>query len=129
MLRIEAIGNIGKDATTNEVNGKNVINFSVAVTEKYKDQEKTTWLDCALWRDSTAVAQYLKKGTKVFIDGSPEIRSYAKADGTTGTSFTVRVNNLELLGGGKAADEAPAPKAAAKLTPQMDNNYVNDLPF
>ena len=50
MIKLMVIGNLGKDCTVNTVNGKNVINFSVANTEKFKDstgaqREKTTWVE------------------------------------------------------------------------------------
>ena len=49
MIKMQVIGNLGKDCVVNTVNGKNVINFTVAHTEKYRDsagnnQEKTTWV-------------------------------------------------------------------------------------
>ena len=80
MIKLQVIGNLGKDCVVNTVNGKNVINFTVAHTEKYKDsqgnqQEKTTWVDCAYWTDRTAIAQYLTKGKQVFVEGQPEARS------------------------------------------------------
>ena len=51
MIKMQVIGHLGKDCIVNTVNGKNVINFTVAHTEKYRDsqgnnQEKTTWVDC-----------------------------------------------------------------------------------
>jgi len=63
---MQVIGNLGKDCVTNLVNGKNVINFNVAHTEKFRDakgeqKEKTVWVDCAYWTDRTAIAPYLKK--------------------------------------------------------------------
>lgn len=68
MVRMQAIGNLGKDAVTNTVNGKTVINFTVAHTEKGRDRDaqgnpkdKTIWVDCAYWTERTAVAQYLKR--------------------------------------------------------------------
>ncbi len=70
MIKLQIIGNLGKDATTNTVNGKNVINFSVAHTEKFtsngEKKEKTTWVECAYWTDKTAISPYLKKGTSDF---------------------------------------------------------------
>ena len=103
MLKMEIIGHLGKDAVVNNVNGKSVINFSVAHTEKYKDQQgnqqsKTTWVECSKWGDNTAVAPYLKKGGQVFCEGTPEVKTFQKQDGTTGTSLTLRVMNLQLLG-------------------------------
>ena len=68
MIKLQVIGNLGKDAITNSVNGKSVINFNVAHTEKYRDasgqqKDRTIWVECAYWTDRTAVAPYLKKGT------------------------------------------------------------------
>ena len=50
MIKLQAIGHLGKDAIVNNVNGKNVINFTVAHTEKFKDaqgvqKDKTVWVD------------------------------------------------------------------------------------
>ena len=103
MIKLQVIGNLGKDCITNTVNGKSVMNFSVAHTEKFKDsqgvqKDKTTWVDCAYWSDRTAVAPYLKKGTQVYVEGTPEVRTYPKNDGTTGVSLTLRVLSVQLLG-------------------------------
>jgi single-strand DNA-binding protein len=105
MIKLQVIGNLGKDCITNTVNGKSVMNFTVAHTEKFRDaqgnqKDKTTWVDCAYWSDRTAVAPYLKKGTQVYVEGTPEVRTYPKNDGTTGSSLTLRVQTVQLLGGG-----------------------------
>jgi single-strand DNA-binding protein len=104
MIKLQVIGNLGKDCMVNTVNGKNVINFSVAHTEKYKDntgvqKEKTTWVECAYWTDRTGIAPYLKKGQQVFTEGTPEIRTFTRNDGTTGASLSLRVQLVQLLGG------------------------------
>lgn len=104
MIKMQVIGHLGKDCTVNQVNGKNVINFTVAHTEKYKDsqgnqQEKTTWVDCAYWTDRTAIAPYLQKGQQVFVEGNPEVRSFTRNDGTAGASLSMRVREVQLLGG------------------------------
>ncbi|MFT3675663.1 MAG: single-stranded DNA-binding protein [Chitinophagaceae bacterium] len=104
MIKMQIIGNLGKDCVVNTVNGKNVINFTVAHTEKFKDaqgnqQEKTTWVDCSYWTDRTAVAQYLTKGKQVYADGQPEVRTFQRNDGTSGASLVLRVREIQLLGG------------------------------
>src|SRR5690348_16521162 len=104
MIKLQAIGNLGKDAIVNTVNGKNVINFTIAHTEKYKDnqgnqQEKTTWVDCAYWTDKTGILQYLTKGKRVFVEGSPEARAFQRNDGAPGASLSVRIKEIQLLGG------------------------------
>ena len=146
MIKMSVIGNLGKDALVNNVNGKNVINFTVAHTEKFKDaqgnqKDKTIWVDCAYWTDRTAVAPYLKKGTQVYVDGQPDVRTYTTQDGRNGASLSLRVASVQLLGtkgndGGGNSNEGAgnnyqsAPSAsvsspsAGELTEPLD-----DLPF
>ncbi len=107
MIKLQVIGNLGKDAITNSVNGKSVINFNVAHTEKFRDasgqqKDRTIWVECAYWTDRTAVAPYLKKGTQVYVEGNPEVRTYTKGDGSFGASLTLRVLNVQLLGGNRS---------------------------
>lgn len=140
---MQVIGNLGKDCVVNAVNGKNVINFTVAHTEKYKDsqgsnQEKTTWVDCAYWTDRTAVAPYLSKGTQVYVEGTPEVRSFTRNDGTAGASLSLRVREVQLLGrknegGGNMGNggnenqyqnrQQPSPVSSA------NDDITDDLPF
>lgn len=103
MIKLMVIGNLGKDCIVNTVNGKNVINFSVAHTEKFKDssgaqREKTTWVECAYWTDRTGIAPYLKKGQQVYAEGTPEVRTYQTNDGKSGASLSLRVLSVQLLG-------------------------------
>lgn len=110
MIKLQVIGHLGRDCNTNTVNGKNVINFTVAHTERYTSQgqqkDKTIWVDCAYWTDRTGIAQYLKKGTQVYVEGSPDVRSYTTNEGKQGASLTLRVLNVQLLGGrGESSNE------------------------
>jgi single-strand DNA-binding protein len=146
MIKLQVIGNLGKDCVTNTVNGKSVINFNVAHTEKFRDsqgnqKDKTIWVECAYWTDRTAIAPYLKKGTQVYVEGAPEVRTYPKNDGTTGTSLTLRVFNVQLLGSRVGADNAASAPAENQHSyqPAPSTNYapsasditepVDDLPF
>ncbi|MDE3125010.1 MAG: single-stranded DNA-binding protein [Bacteroidota bacterium] len=103
MIKLQVIGNLGKDAIVNDVNGRKVINFSIAHTERYKDaqgaqKERTTWVECAYWTDRTAIAPYLKKGTQVYVEGQPDVRTYTTQDGKQGASLSLRIANVQLLG-------------------------------
>lgn len=142
MIKMQIIGRLGKDCVVNTVNGKNVINFSVAHSEKYKDsqgnlQEKTVWVDCAYWTDRTAVAQYLTKGTQVFAEGQPEARSFQRNDGTPGSSLSMRVREVQLLGGKvENGGSAPAYNSASASTSNQSvpaaseiTEPIDDLPF
>lgn len=111
MIRISVIGRLGQDAVVNNVNGKTVINFSMAYSEKFKKQDgqevdKTTWISCAYWTEKINVANYLKKGTLIYMEGKPEAKNYVN----TSTNETVaqlhaRVASLQLLSGKQ--DETP----------------------
>ncbi|MEP7259458.1 MAG: single-stranded DNA-binding protein [Flavitalea sp.] len=142
MIKMQVIGNLGKDCLTNTVNGKSVINFNVAHTEKFRDsqgvqKDKTIWVECAYWTDRTAVAAYLKKGTQVYVEGTPDVRTYPKQDGTTGVSLSLRVFSVQLLGG--RSNEVGGGSSDSYLQPASSNSHVSagndmsepvdDLPF
>jgi len=145
MIKLQVIGNLGKDCVTNTVNGKNVINFSVAHTEKFKDaqgnqKDKTIWVECAYWTDRTAIAPYLRKGTQVYVEGSPEVKTYPKNDGSTGTSLNLRVVSVQLLGsrnenssGGYGNGEGNSygnqPATANSGSANEITEAMDDLPF
>lgn len=105
MLKINLIGNLGADAEVRHLdNGQSVISFNAAHSEKWTDkngqkQEKTEWIRCSLWRqsDKIAIAQYLKKGVKVYVEGKPSAKSYSSNTGETISYVEVNVSNLELL--------------------------------
>lgn len=85
MFKAMIIGNLGKDAEEREYNGKKYLSFTVAVSEKDKDnQEHTQWIKVTTYQ--LTLKDYLKKGKQVYILGSqkndvyeskPDIRVYA----------------------------------------------------
>ena len=149
MIKMQIIGHLGKDCVVNTVNGKNVINFTVAHTEKFRDaqginQEKTTWVECAYWTDRTAISPYLTKGKQVYVDGNPDVRSYQRNDGTPGASLSMRVREIQLLGGRSdtggisssstgssnvMSQEASVPAKNEIPSPSDVTEPIDDLPF
>lgn len=154
MIKLLVIGNLGRDAVVNNVNGRNVINFSVAHTDRYKDsqgvqKERTTWVECAYWTDRTAIAPYLKRGTQVYAEGAPDVRAYSTPDGRQGTALTLRVMHVQLLGSRNAANTdaaqfppasgqnvppsapaaSPSQQSSASQTPGEISEPLDDLPF
>lgn len=144
MLKMQVLGNLGKDAVLHMHGTDSVLNFSVAHTEKYKDGngqkvEKTTWVECSWWVDSrSTVGQYLKKGQLVWAEGRPDSRPWETKDGKKASSLIMRVTNLQLCGGGtgntnqqQPSQQAPAP-ASAPSTDQggfVPIDDFSDLPF
>lgn len=148
MIKLQIVGNLGADCIVKEVNGKTVINFNVAHSEKFKDaqgnlKERTTWVNCAYWTDKTAVAQYLTKGKTVYAEGSPEAEGYTNKDGQVTATLRMRVQNIQLLGGndsqgaqqGNVSHAGSAPtnpvmrtESSPSHAPQV-SSLDDDLPF
>lgn len=82
--KVQLIGNLGKDPEIKSMNnGKRVANFSVATTESWKDQsgekqEKTEWHKIVIYNESLIkiVESYVKKGTKIYVEGSIYTRKW-----------------------------------------------------
>ena len=143
MIKLQIIGNLGKDCIVKEINGKHVINFSVAHTERFKDaqgvqKERTTWVVCAYWTDRTAIAPYLMKGTMVFAEGSPEAEAYTNKEGQAAATLRMRVLNVQLLGGnkdgqgsttGNVTNTGMGTAPVVKTEPANTSSAVDDLPF
>lgn len=107
--------------------GKAYANFSLATNERWTDQsgqkqERTEWTRIVLWGRTAEVAmQYLKKGSKIAIQGSLKTRSFTGRDGEERKVTEVVGSNLEMLdsngnGADPAAKPAPSQKEAAKKT-------------
>ena len=127
MQRLTIIGNIGKDAEVKDFNGNKCINFSVAVTENWKDkngqkQSKAYWYECSRWTDNTSIANYLLKGCKVLVEGTPEARAYVGQDGQAKAVQGVRVFNIQIL---NFVEDSSKPEP----TPQAPQVETPDLPF
>jgi len=144
MIKLQIIGNLGKDCIVKEINGKNVINFSVAHTERFKDaqgnqKERTTWVECAYWTERTAVAPYLVKGTMVYAEGAPEADAYANKEGQPAATLRMRVQSIQLLGGnkeGQGSNSGNVTNSGMGVAPVVRTQPVNsaspvedDLPF
>lgn len=136
MLKAQLIGYIGKDAVVSDYQGRKVINFNVAHSEKYRDaqgtqHEKTTWVSCSYWTDKTGVAQYLRKGTLVYVEGLPVADFYVnpQRDGDITGKLKFTVWKVELLGGSKDnAHGAPVQQSAPPPAQEQSFND-DDLPF
>ncbi|HMD00528.1 MAG TPA: single-stranded DNA-binding protein [Ferruginibacter sp.] len=148
MIKLQIVGHLGKDCIIKEVNGKTVINFSVAHSERFKDsqgvqKERTTWVECAYWSDKTVLGQYLKKGQLVYAEGSPEADGYMNKDNQPAATLRMRVQNVQLLGssnkdgqGSNAGNvsntglsKGPVATTESSNAPAATPAVVDDLPF
>jgi len=132
MQKTEVIIRLGADATINESsNGNTVINFDGAATERWKDkdgnkQEKTTWYRCSWWLNNTTIAQYLTKGTQVYVSGKPNANAYQNNNGDIVAQNGILVREVELLGGSNNSQQQSTSTTAPSQPTQEENDY---LPF
>lgn len=113
MKTTSIIGHITNDCEIRKVNDKSVINFTVAVNEKFTDKQgnkisNATFFDCAYWRNdgnSLKVAEFLKKGTQVYVSGSPDVHFYINKQGAAAGNLRITVDALELLSSSKKEGE------------------------
>ncbi len=145
--KAQIIGNAGKDAELRYTNtGKGVAQFTVATSDSWKDQsgtlqEKTIWHNVVAWDKLGEIcANYVKKGTKVYIEGRIENRSYEDKDGVKKYTSEIVATNMILLSGnpgsgggdrpGSYGQSAPVERGAAVVQSDFDQSIPDaDLPF
>lgn len=131
MKKTQVIGNVVRDAQVKEMNGRKVINFVVAVNSNYKDAngqkvERADFFNCAQWKDanqSTEVAKYLLKGTKVFVEGEPSAVLYKTKENQHAVDNRINVHMLQLLSASKKDDNNTMQETA------ISEAINDDLPY
>jgi single-strand DNA-binding protein len=134
MNKIMLIGRLGKDPEmTYTQNGRAVTKFTMAVSRRWKDRdsgeqrEETTWFNIVAWeRLAETMNEYLRKGSRAFIEGRMTSRKYTDKDGNERTAWEIIANDMEMLET-KAESQARAGHGAS----DMSNGDVDaeDIPF
>jgi len=100
------IGNLGKDPElTYTPSGTAVAKASLATTERWNSrdgqkQEQTEWHNLVFWGRSAEVAnEFLRKGSKIYVEGRIQYRSWEGNDGQKRYATDIRVNNFQMLSG------------------------------
>ena len=103
--KVILIGHLGRDAETKfTTGGAAKTTFSVATNRRWKDQqtgewkEETDWHNIVLWRQEN-LANYLTKGTQIYVEGRLQTRNYEDKDGKKVYITEVVAENVVLLGG------------------------------
>jgi single-strand DNA-binding protein len=125
--KVILIGNLGADPETRAMpSGTTVANLRVATSESWRDkqsgeqQERTEWHRVALFgRLAEIAAEYLKKGSQVYIEGSLRTRKWQDKQGNERYSTEIIGNELQMLGGrgGGGAGASGAPERAGSAAP------------
>lgn len=111
--KIMIIGNLGSDPELRYTqSGTPVASFRVATTEKWKDkggqmQEQTEWHTCQAWSKLAEICgNCLKKGSKVYIEGSVHTRKWQDQSGNDRYSTEVKVKEMKMLDGKKDGQQS-----------------------
>lgn len=95
-------GHLGRDSEVKYApSGTAICSFPVAVKTGYGQNEKTTWVQCALFgkRAEGELPKYLVKGAQVCITGEVSLNEWQAQDGTNKAAIRVAVDKLDLIGG------------------------------
>lgn len=101
--KVILVGNLGQDPELRRTpGGAAVLNLSLATSSKYKDsngqyQERTEWHNLVAWNKAAEImAQYLRKGSKIYVEGSLQTRSW-ESDGVKKYKTEVVVREFNFL--------------------------------
>ncbi len=141
MNKLFIIGNLTRDPELTETkNGTKVCRFTVAVTRSYYSEggeRKTDYFNCSAWRMvGENVAKYCRKGSKVSVVGSVELRQYEDNKGNKLNSVDVLAQEVEFLSKSESrsredADSAPASSKQTTKRPSLLEEFDDDgdIPF
>lgn len=131
--RCEFIGRLGNDPETRYTpNGIAVTNISLAVGDDYKDKqgnkvESTEWVRVSAFQKLAEImAEYLKKGSKVYIAGKMKTRKWEK-DGQTRYATEIHASEMLMLDGKN--DVAPSKRESPPQNPVPEDQFDQDIPF
>lgn len=136
MQKFIAIGNLTRDPELTETNGGiSVCHFSIAVNRSYTDsngERQTDFFNCTAWRGlAETIARYCKKGGKVAVTGSIQIRNYEDNQGIKRIAVDVIVQDCEFLtphSGDRESDFYNASSPTKKpVLQEFDDD--GDIPF
>lgn len=139
--KVILIGNLGNDPDTRyTANGGAVTNLSLATTDSWRDkqtgenQERTEWHRVVLFGKLGEIAgEYLKKGSKVYIEGRLQTRKWQGKDGQDRYTTEIVANDLQMLdsrGGSAPYDSEPSRQssAPAQQSPAQQPAAAGDYP-
>lgn len=146
--KVILVGTLGRDPEQRYLpSGDSVTNFSIATSERWKDKATGEEKSATEWHRITVFAklaeicgQYLRKGSKVYIEGKLQTRKWADKDGVDKYTTEIKADQMQMLGDkpqdgaveARTERAAPQGKPAAKYAPAGVNavtDYDDDIPF
>lgn len=130
--KVILVGNLGKDPELRKLDsGASLTRFPLATSDSYTDKEgnkidQTEWHNIVLWRGLADVADnYLKKGSKVYIEGKLKTRSYQDKDGNTKYTTEIVGDQMVMLDS-KGENSGGSYNAPKESNPAQNTNNTNE---
>lgn len=119
------VGRVGKDPQPKTLeSGKTLVNFSLATSEKYKDEETTVWHNIvAFGKLAEIIEKYVHKGDEIYLSGKISNRSYDDKDGNKKNISEIIANEMKMFGGKKGEQTQHSEPEPEPFDPS------DDLPF
>ncbi|WP_295551184.1 single-stranded DNA-binding protein [uncultured Pseudacidovorax sp.] len=162
--KVILVGNLGRDPETRTFpSGDQVCNATLATTDRWKDKQSGEMREATEWhrlvfngRLAEIAAQYLRKGSQIYVEGAIRTRKYTDKDGIEKYATDIRVDQMQMLGSRQAAGGAsdrgdeeggydmagnagrgsrpdaasrPPVAPAASRAPTGFDDYDDDIPF
>ena len=129
------VGNVGSDPDIRTMpNGNQVVNLSIATSDEWKDKntgekkEKTEWHRCVFFNKIADIAaQYVNKGSKLYIEGRLQTRSYEQ-NGVKKYSTEIVVNDMQMLDSKNTNSNNEVKEASNNDIAKFDS-FDDDIPF
>lgn len=144
--KVILVGNLGNDPDVRYTqDGRAIANVSIATSESWKDKNTGETVDRTEWhrvvffnRLGEIVAEYLKKGSQIYVEGRLQTRKWQDKEGNDRYTTEIVANEMQMLGGrsmgGGSSDSAPMNDNAGSAPSQSapapaDDSFDDDIPF
>ena len=140
--KVILVGNLGADPETRyTAGGSAVTNVRLATTDAWKDKQsgeqkdRTEWHKVVMFdRLAEIAAEYLRKGSQVYIEGKLQTRKWQDRDGNDRWTTEIRANEMQMLGGrgGSGGGSAPMSEDSGPSSPPPQagpDDFDDDIPF
>jgi single-strand DNA-binding protein len=138
--KVILVGNLGADPETRYMpSGGAVTNLSVATSDQWKDKqtgeqkERTEWHKVVFFdRLAEVAAEYLRKGSQVYVEGRLQTRKWQDRDGNDRWTTEIVGRDMQMLGGRGGGGSAPMSSGGpgpSSPPPQPADDFEDDIPF
>ena len=135
--RVIIIGNCGSDPEVSQFqNGGSVATIAVATSEKYQNKQTGEWVENTEWHRVKAfgklaeiIAQYVRKGTPIYIEGKLKTDKYTDKNGIERYATNIIADQMQMLGGSQAQQnnqQQPQPSPYAQAALNTAQNVVQN---